>query len=143
MLKTAKDLSVRFEMAAPCAEILGKIPVWHHFGLKEGIRRMNSTDRNRCLQTNHGIEYVSDVVEIVNRQENERHEENDHCRCEGCCFDREVLHCEKPGSCVVAAARLLDRLSPRWDPRKAGQDDGLGLSEEEREHNVEARESGG
>ncbi|SJL06249.1 uncharacterized protein ARMOST_09585 [Armillaria ostoyae] len=143
MLKTAKDLGVRFEMAAPCAEILGKIPVWHHFGLKEGIRRMNSTDRNRCLQTNHGVEYVSDVVEIVNRQENERHEENDHCRCEGCCFDREVLHCEKPGSCVVAAARLLDRLSPRWDPRKAGQDDGLGLSEKEREHNVEARESGG
>ncbi|PBK82300.1 hypothetical protein ARMGADRAFT_1038755 [Armillaria gallica] len=64
MLKTAKDLGVQFEMAAPCVEVLEKIPIWHHFGTKEKAHKMNNMEQNICLRMNHGVEYVGEALAI-------------------------------------------------------------------------------
>lgn len=112
MLKTAKDLGVRFEMAVPCVEVLEKIPIWHHFGTKEKARKMNNTERNICLRMNHGVEYVGEAFTIVRWQVDNRHSSKDTCQCDGCCYDHDVLHCMKPAGCVATAVKLLDCLQP-------------------------------
>ncbi|EJF60678.1 hypothetical protein DICSQDRAFT_62192, partial [Dichomitus squalens LYAD-421 SS1] len=43
--------------------------------------------------------------------------EDDACECSVCVTIREESGCTHPISCMKRATRILDTLSPRWDPR--------------------------
>ncbi|KAK0209445.1 hypothetical protein IW262DRAFT_1281655 [Armillaria fumosa] len=73
---------------------------------------------------------------------NHTHKPRRDCKCTDCCKDRCRWACNNPHKCAMAANILLDKLEPKWDPRRNAPDDGLELSEEEVKQNEAAQLSG-
>ncbi|KAK7016939.1 hypothetical protein R3P38DRAFT_2417242, partial [Favolaschia claudopus] len=139
MLTVAKKFGVKFAAMTPSKELLMELPMWHHFGEDPSKRHVNNSKSCRCLRQNHGAINMEDAVKISARLTSPSHGEKATCNCLACADDRTRRGCTNPHSCAMTARTKLDKLLPRWDPRKATcteDSDSDSESEEEDENKI-------
>ncbi|KAJ7645320.1 hypothetical protein B0H17DRAFT_847069, partial [Mycena rosella] len=123
MLKCAKKYGVEFDTCNPSREILGQIPIWHHFGADPDKKQYNNTKACKCLRDNHGVHTTGEGMAILERLSDPAHKRSPVCRCLACDEDRRVRSCNNPIACIQALERRLADLLPKWNPRRPQKDD--------------------
>ncbi|KAJ7906722.1 hypothetical protein B0H13DRAFT_1549764, partial [Mycena leptocephala] len=118
MLKCAKKYGVEFDLLSPSREIMGKMPLWHHSGQDPAQTQTNNSEACKCLRNNHGVIFVEDGLNILDRINDQTHRASATCKCVACSQDRRSRGCENPAACTSAVDRKLSRLLPKWDPRR-------------------------
>ncbi|KAI0336025.1 RnaseH-domain-containing protein [Cubamyces sp. BRFM 1775] len=71
-----------------------------------------------------------------------RHRSNPDCQCRPCIVDRVDRGCDNPPRCAAAAARIVAKLKPKWNPWHPHTKDSLTLTKNRIEGNQVAREEG-
>ncbi|KAJ7212574.1 hypothetical protein GGX14DRAFT_311049, partial [Mycena pura] len=116
LVKCLNKYGVRFEAIDPPAEILRKMPLWHHPGEDNEMRQENNGQKARCLRKNHAALEMGDGVDIATRLMDPMYSGRATCTCDGCTEDREERGCENPHACATKAASRLRQIHPRWVP---------------------------
>ncbi|KAL1941465.1 hypothetical protein VTO73DRAFT_7282 [Trametes versicolor] len=140
MIKAAKKYGIRCETTNPSKDLREQLPVWSHIGRKAGRCNENSP-ACRCLRNNHQIRTVGQCAAAAQRliDSSSAHVPRPTCACEDCELDRARYLCLNPHRCATAAKRIVGRLENKWDPRRAGNEDGLTLTKNRKRENNSAR----
>ncbi|OJT08743.1 Ribonuclease H1 [Trametes pubescens] len=140
MVMAAKRYNVKCEASNPTAALCAQLPVWNHIG-RNSERGTENSPACKCLRDAHQVRTVGQCVAVAERLQQERgtHVPRSTCECDDCLGDRTLLGCENPHRCAVAAARLIGRLTEKWDPNREGNKDGLTLTTRRKRENGSAR----
>ncbi|KAF9034964.1 hypothetical protein BDZ89DRAFT_947136, partial [Hymenopellis radicata] len=99
MVKVAKEYNLIMDGHSIPTEIKKAMPIWLHQGWRTDKNRITNNAACKCLQTNHLARTVGDVLGVAEQ----RAHPGDAC--------------ENPERCQRQAAKLLDSLNRKWDPR--------------------------
>ncbi|KAK0497129.1 hypothetical protein EDD18DRAFT_1072839 [Armillaria luteobubalina] len=138
MLRMARDFNVRMDMLTPSQQVRRDIPLWYHRGFEKGWQKRYGSKTYQCLMAKHSVETAGDAMDVAARLDSPTHKKRENCGCTTCHADRTQSGCKNPHKCMVTAKIMLDRLTKKWDPRHPDQDDGLDLSPEDHQQNLEA-----
>ncbi|KAJ7314481.1 hypothetical protein DFH08DRAFT_616261, partial [Mycena albidolilacea] len=116
MIKCLNKYGVSFETVRPSAEILKKMPLWHHPGEDRQKRQENNGKKAKCMRKNHAVMTIGDGLDLAQRLKNSKHAKLASCVCDECEDDREVQGCQNPHACATAAASRLGQILPKWIP---------------------------
>ncbi|KAH9855819.1 hypothetical protein C2E23DRAFT_699807, partial [Lenzites betulinus] len=139
MIAVARKYDVRCSVALPSRTLKMAMPVWHHLGaITSNLRTRNEV--LECLATQHGVRTVADCGHVADRIEHwgNEHVDRPDCQCDTCDMDRRNRGCLAPNVCARTAERALRNLTPVWNPRSDGNNDGLTLTGARREANTAA-----
>ncbi|KAH9850897.1 hypothetical protein C2E23DRAFT_713309, partial [Lenzites betulinus] len=144
MIKTAQKYGVKPDAPRPGEDLIKTLPVWYHFALTQE-RSSANTKSGKCLRTRHRVAIVADCISIVSNANTSTtpHRNRSDCACDRCEHDRNVLGCDDPARCRRAAQGMLIKLQDKWRPGGSAHVDGLSLSREQRELNVNRAEERG
>ncbi|KAJ3797676.1 hypothetical protein GGU11DRAFT_656639, partial [Lentinula aff. detonsa] len=120
---TAQKFGLRAEGLAFSRNILRSMPIWYHREASNEVRKMNSTLASTCLKINHGVRTVGDATDIQSYCQNQEHCPTSTCECKDCKEMQLKWGCKHPHGCTRQAAKLLDTLPPKWDPRSVLPED--------------------
>ncbi|KAJ7579498.1 hypothetical protein C8J56DRAFT_897334 [Mycena floridula] len=82
MLHTAELYGIDFIDIKLSREVQGQMSTWSHPGEKKGERNRNNTSIALCLQNNHGVQKVEDLLKIQLRLDSEYHDRRaENCQC--------------------------------------------------------------
>lgn len=115
MIKTAKKYAVNFYSLKPLQTVQLEMPLWYHLRADRNKLQINNNKRSRCLRTNHNVQVVGDVIQMLERLEAEDHVPFRGCACASCKYDRDQK-CDNPHACASTAAYRLNQLLPSWNP---------------------------
>ncbi|KAJ7064247.1 hypothetical protein C8F01DRAFT_984498, partial [Mycena amicta] len=116
MLKAARKYGVEMDVVQPSRELQCKLPLWHHFAKKDGVRQLNNLPTSRCLRKVHKVTTVGDGMRVLERMTDEEHEPDAECWCQKCTDNRNA-GCDNPHACTTAVERRLSQIQAKWDPR--------------------------
>ncbi len=142
MMKAAVKYRVRVDAPNPSEVLKGCMPVWYHMGRTEG-RSVANTIASKCLRDKHGVRTVLEAARVAERTYNATHRLSPSCGCEACGTDRAETECENPSRCALAARKLVDNLQPLWKLDRARREDGLSLTRNRKNRNLELRMNDG
>ena len=143
MLKTATKYQVDLDPPFPSQALHRCMPVWYHKGQDEGKYPQNNGRWAKCQRSNHKIQTVGEIYTYINETNGLRHFPRSNCACVPCKNARNK-GCKNPTICRKAAQKLLDTLHPKWRLTDSEEADGTqSLSEQEKQQNEIARETGG
>ncbi|KAK0472703.1 hypothetical protein IW261DRAFT_1288112, partial [Armillaria novae-zelandiae] len=143
MLSVTNELNTWIDMQNPAQHVQQWIPIWHHFGFRGPVKFRYGSKVFQCLMTNHEIETAGEAETAAKRVTSEAHKTRRDCKCCDCRVDRMQKNCKNPHKCALAAKVVLDFLTDKWGPRRPDTAEDMGLTEEEREQNLIAREENG
>ncbi|KAJ7697033.1 hypothetical protein B0H17DRAFT_928743 [Mycena rosella] len=113
MLQCAKKYGVSFDTVNPSPQILGQLPLWHHFGQDPNKMQRNNSASCKCLQANHDVWLVHEGLVMLRRLRDEEQKPTPTCKCLACSEDRHVRSCNNPHVCTSAVERRLSSLLPK------------------------------
>ncbi|KAG1840058.1 hypothetical protein DFJ58DRAFT_667328 [Suillus subalutaceus] len=135
MLKTAKLYNMSFAPVKLSQPLKKQLPAWLHLGAPPKTYKKL---RDSCLQHNHGIRSVKDLMKLNGRPLNEKHHQaKGNCTCTLCIDDR-LAGCKNPQKCMLAASSILTKLTPIFSPLNTPPSDDLTLTHHRREKNSRA-----
>ncbi|OJT01591.1 Transposon TX1 uncharacterized 149 kDa protein [Trametes pubescens] len=140
MIKAAKKYSVRCVANNPSRALRKQVPVWYHIGRNTG-RCNENTEASRCLRNSHQVRTVDQCERVAARltRDGTTHVSRAACPCPDCDTDRTRYQCINPHRCAATAARLLNRLSEKWNLARDENCDGLTLTTGRKRENKTAR----
>ncbi|KAI0038392.1 hypothetical protein FA95DRAFT_1505719, partial [Auriscalpium vulgare] len=142
LLTTARKYNVSFAALRLTRSLKRQLPSWYHLGSIP--RRLNA--RATCLQNNHRIKTVAQLVKTSNRLHQpvngRQHAARRNCACLDCRFDR-IIGCGNPHKCAEEAQARIANILPKLDPTARTPNDGLSLTRHRRQQNKAAKETQG
>ncbi|THU81372.1 hypothetical protein K435DRAFT_844759 [Dendrothele bispora CBS 962.96] len=93
------------------------MPIWHQMEADPSRKQLSHTLASKCLKMKHNVRTVGDAEELAKNLEEEEHELQNNCKCQICNRLKQTTSCTHPHSCMKQAAKLLDTLPQKWDPR--------------------------
>ncbi|THV01200.1 hypothetical protein K435DRAFT_632724, partial [Dendrothele bispora CBS 962.96] len=117
LTNTARKYNLRIEGIAFSKEIARQMPIWHHMEADSSIKQLSHTLASKCLKLKHNVRTVGDAEELAKNLEEEEHKPQNNCECQVCKRLKQTMNCTHPHSCMKQAAKLLDTLPQKWDPR--------------------------
>ena len=140
MLKAAYKHNIAFAPINISQDLRERLPAWQHLGIEKQIPR---NPRAKCLAKTHKSKRVKDMTNMSARLRDD-YERGPHtpiysCHCEDCERDRRN-GCENPQRCAIEALRRLERITPKLNPRRPPNQDGLSLTRRRIERNKLATE---
>ena len=140
MLKAAYKHNIAFAPINLSQDLRERLPIWQHLGIEKQIPR---NPRSKCLARTHKSIRVKDMLKITARLQGE-YERGIHipvysCNCKDCKDDRES-GCENPQRCAIEAQKRLERITPKLNPKRPPNLDGLSLTKRRIEQNQLASE---
>jgi hypothetical protein len=122
LFKIGRKYGIRLEGRIFSQEILREMPVWFHIESSE-IRKLNIGKESRCLRVAHQVRLVKDSESLAANLSFRGHRPRRDCRCNRCQNVRTSTGCSNPHKCYLWAQKLMDALSPKWNPQKALTED--------------------
>ncbi len=138
MLKAARKYGVKVDAPNPSESLKQRMPVWYHLGKGDG-RSVANTVASKCLREKHGVTTVLDSTRVARRTYLLDHTAAGNCKCNECVNDRRHLGCTNPGRCALAARKMWENLEPIWRSADQGVGDGLTLTPNRKDQNVDGR----
>ncbi|KAL1657671.1 hypothetical protein GGF50DRAFT_25446, partial [Schizophyllum commune] len=117
MFQTGKKYGVKISAPQPTVELREALPIWYPIGQNPEKRRVYTSRTCECLQERHGITTAGEARALADLLHDTRHKPRRNCGCRTCKDLRDKIHCFNPHLCAKEAAKLLDNLSAKWDPR--------------------------
>lgn len=109
------------------------MPAWFHLGAPP---KTYHKTKDRCLHSNHQIESVKDLKATMNKLTNTGiHQAITSCVCNECVEDR-LAGCKNLDKCARTTKRILESLSPLFNPNTTPQKDDLTLTHQRLEKNT-------
>lgn len=144
MVTAAKSNAVKTVVRMPSEALRKCMPAWYHPGTLEG-RCVANTAASKCLREKHNVRTVDDHLRASRRLHDElmNHKRTDSCLCGACQRDRSDLDCQHPNRCAMTADRAIAKLSSKWQPAGARNEDGLSLTRRRARLNDTARTENG
>ncbi|KAH9856443.1 hypothetical protein C2E23DRAFT_722302, partial [Lenzites betulinus] len=125
MVKVAKKYQLTFGGPAIGREVSRAMPMWAHVKVSEGEMKKvtKKSAALTCLRKNHRVSTVGECESLAKTRYARGHLRRATCTCTEC--ERQVTEsrCANPDRCYQKAARLLDVLPEKWDPRKRQPED--------------------
>jgi len=82
------NISAKYHLSLEAPKISLKhkveLPAWHHIGKFPGSKNREYTKQAKCLQTNHKVTTVADLIYQENLYKNPSHSEHNNCQCPHC-----------------------------------------------------------
>jgi ribonuclease HI len=100
-----------------------KMPIWKHIKYETRTQislRLNGP-QERCLQENHKIKTVGDMLNMMARLLFANHRNKRNCACSSCKEDWNK-GCTHPHKCTVQGNKYINIISSKWDPRQIPED---------------------
>ncbi|KAI0682197.1 hypothetical protein BC835DRAFT_1300074 [Cytidiella melzeri] len=144
MVRIAEKYNTNLAAIKLSTRLKHDLPIWHHIGAKEPLRRLIHSTPGQCLLNNHSVFTVGDLLDVLKRTRPDfpHHTGRPSCSCQMCTQDRERLSCTHPSKCCETASRLLNNLHAKWHPDTNPPDDKLTLTRHQKEKNRKARLEG-
>lgn len=112
------------------------LPAWLHLGAPS---RTYHKTKDSCLQQVHNVKSVKDLRIITERLTNNNiHVNTANCPCYACVENR-LMGCKDPNKCTNNAQRILDSISPIYNPNTSPTKDNLTLTHRRIEKNAKMR----
>ncbi|KAG1808546.1 hypothetical protein EV424DRAFT_1274504, partial [Suillus variegatus] len=122
LLKIARRYNVSFTPIKLSVNLKKQMLAWFHLGAPP---KTYHKSKDKCLQINHRIESVKDLKEITNKLTSTNiHQTAASCTCTECVENR-LAGCKNPDKCARVAKRILDNLSPLFNPNTSPTKDNL------------------
>ena len=141
MIKTANKHRIAFAPINISQELRKRLPAWQHLGVEKHASR---NPRARCLAKNHRSERVEDMLNTMERLKQDytrgTHTPDYSCQCEDCEVDKRN-GCTTPQRCALEAEKRLDQITPKLNPMRLPNQDGLSLTKHRRERNQQAEDN--
>ncbi|KAI0699831.1 ribonuclease H-like domain-containing protein [Cytidiella melzeri] len=144
MVKVADKYNTNLAAIKVSSRLKNNLPIWHHIGAKEPLRRLIHSASGQCLLNTHGVFTVGNLLGVLKRTrpDSPHHTGRPACSCQMCTLDRERLGCTHPSKCCETASRLLNNLHAKWHPAVTPPDNKLTLTRHRKEKNRKARIEG-
>jgi exonuclease III len=136
MFSTMTKHNVAFECLKLTKAVQKEMPIWHHFGTSEDMKKLHNQETAKCLRERHGVETVGDLHNLTDVLPPD-HIEEPECECD-LCTHFELLECENAIKCIEMAKNLILTIRTKWNPNSPEQADGLELTEDQRKENATA-----
>jgi hypothetical protein len=111
MLNVGKKYNLNLEALRIPEKIKKELPAWYHIGTENNPAGFNRSRAPKCLQHNHRVKTVGDLLRMTNRLRradlNDIHQDFGQCSCTSCHTDQNT-GCRDPNRCCRAAQDLIE-----------------------------------
>ncbi|KAF8836027.1 hypothetical protein BDN67DRAFT_862306, partial [Paxillus ammoniavirescens] len=127
ILKVARKYNLRLDAYTASDEVKRALPMWFHVGASPELNGLNNHVYVKCLRANHHITSVGQLLDFIDDIPPEHHQ-CASCSCQKCRDDRQLRGCSKPMECQKLAQKLLNSITPKWNPRHLTKHELKGLT---------------
>ncbi|KAG2752633.1 hypothetical protein P692DRAFT_20724948, partial [Suillus brevipes Sb2] len=132
MLKSIRKHNISFAPLKLSENLKNQMPAWCHLGAPPNTYHKI---KDKCLKQTHNIISVKDLRDAATRLTNPvTHSAKATCLCNAC-IDNRLAGCKNPDKCARAAKRILDNLTPTFNPNTSPKKDDLTLTHRRIEKN--------
>ena len=136
MMRVAKEFKVQIHTLKPTKELKEELPLWSHPNANDFLRLSITQKEAKCMQTNHNIQTVGDAY-TLSKNANDTHRPRKDCTCPKCTEMKEH-HCKNPHKCQKMAQKLINTITPIWNPEENNPEDNLDLTPRRKKRNERA-----
>ncbi|KAG2756087.1 hypothetical protein P692DRAFT_20715959, partial [Suillus brevipes Sb2] len=136
MLKSVRKHNVSFAPIKLSEHLKNQMPAWCHLGAPPNTYHKT---KDNCLKDIHQVTSVKDLRNAARKLTNlDTHTAKATCLCADCIKNR-LAGCKNPDKCARAAKRILDNLTPLFNPNTSPKKDDLTLTHRRIEKNRRVR----